>query len=349
MYQSPKLEFAVNQDCWWGNETRYSDIILPASTQFEHADISEMGAVGGYGAAGACNHRLILYQKKCIEPLWESRPDYDIFCDLAERLGIKEEYTEGNSEEDWIKKVFNKYSISKYVSYEDFKKKGYFVVPSPQPNEYKPTTSYRWFYEGRTPDEGPVEPRGSYISTFSGKVEFVSQDLLAYFPDDEERPPLARYLPSWETFDPELSKKYPLLLLTPHNRMSYHTHYDKVSPWLDEIPLNRVIKDGYAWWPIRMNPEDAKSRSINHGDIIKMWNDRGTVIGIAQITERLKPGVVHSYQASRRYDPIEPGKPGSPDRGACTNLLTPVRMLSKNAFGMVSNGILVEISKWREV
>ena len=106
------------------------------------------------------------------------------------------------------------------------------------------------------------------------------------------------------------------------------------------------MKDGYAWWPIRLHPEDAKPRGINNGDLVKMWNDRGAVVGIAVLTERMKPGVVHSYQASRNYEPIEPGKAGSPDRGACTNQLTPVRMLSKNAYGMVSNGILVEISKW---
>jgi molybdopterin guanine dinucleotide-containing S/N-oxide reductase-like protein len=149
MYQSPKLEFAVNQDCWWGSETRFSDIVLPASTNFEHADISELGNVGGYGAGGTANYRLLLYQKKCIEPLWESRPDYDIYCDLAKRLGIWEEYTEGNSEEDWIKKVFDKYQVSKFASYEEFKKKGYFVIPCPQPKDYEPHVAYRWFYEGR--------------------------------------------------------------------------------------------------------------------------------------------------------------------------------------------------------
>jgi molybdopterin guanine dinucleotide-containing S/N-oxide reductase-like protein len=346
MYQSPKLEFAVNQDCWWGSETRFSDIILPASTNFEHEDISEMGVVGGYGAGGVCNHRIVLYQKKCIEPLWESRPDWDIYCDLAERLGIKEEYTEGNSEEDWIKKVFDKYSISKYVNYDEFKKKGYFVVPSPQPKDYAPHVAYRWFYEGRDPDEGPGDPRGSCISTFSGKVEFVSQSLQQYFPDDEERPPMARYIPSWEGYDSELAKKYPLQLITPHDRGSYHTNNDINAPWLDEIPCHRIIKDGYPWWPIRIHPLDAEPRGIRNGDIVKMYNDRGTVLGIAVVTERLRPGVIHSYQASRRYEPLEPGKPGSPDRGACTNQLTPSRMTSKNACGMAPMSCLVEISKW---
>ena len=49
MYQSPKLEFVVNQDCWWGSETGYADIILPACTNLERNDISEFSAAGGYG------------------------------------------------------------------------------------------------------------------------------------------------------------------------------------------------------------------------------------------------------------------------------------------------------------
>jgi molybdopterin guanine dinucleotide-containing S/N-oxide reductase-like protein len=353
MYQSPRLEFAVNQDCWWGSETQFADIVLPACTNYERSDISELGSTGGYGRSmtgGGGNHRIIIYQKKCIEPLWESKSDYNIYCELAERLGIKDEYTEGNSEEDWIKKVFDSYSISKHVAYDDFKKKGYFVVPLPKGYDPsgKPRVTSSWFYEGRPYDEPgpPPDPRPGCIGTFSGKVEFVSQSLLQYFPDDEERPPLARYIPSWEGYDSELATKYPLQLITPHVKFSYHTHTDNNTPWLDEIEPHRVIKDGYAWWPIRIHPLDAKERGIRHGDIVKMYNDRGAVLGIAQVTERVKPGVIHSYQASRKYDPLEPGKPGSIDRGACTNLLSPNRMVSKNAFGQANMSCLVEISKW---
>ncbi len=71
MYQSPKLEFVVNQDCWWCNETRLADIILPACTNFERNDIGEWANTGGYTQHGsnACNHRVVVYQHKCIEPL----------------------------------------------------------------------------------------------------------------------------------------------------------------------------------------------------------------------------------------------------------------------------------------
>jgi len=100
MYQSPKLEFVVNQDCWWCTETHLADIILPACTNFERYDIGEWANTGGYTHHGsnACNHRVVVYQHKCIDPLFESKSDYQIFTELADRLGIKEEFTEGNSE-----------------------------------------------------------------------------------------------------------------------------------------------------------------------------------------------------------------------------------------------------------
>ena len=97
------------------------------------------------------NFRVIIYMKKCIEPLWESKSDYDIYCELSKRLGFHDRYTEGNTMEDWIRKVFDKSSLPEYVTFEEFKKKGYFVVPPPKPDR-KRTVSNRWYYEDRECD-----------------------------------------------------------------------------------------------------------------------------------------------------------------------------------------------------
>jgi len=352
MYQSPKLEFVVNQDCWWCTETGLADIILPACTGFERNDIGEWANTGGYTHHGsnACNHRVVVYQQKCIEPLWESRSDYRIFADLAARLGVRDEYTEGNSEEDWIEKVFNFSDLHNYISFEEFREKGYFIVPMPA--DYRPTPGLRWFAEGRdcdTPDHFNRKrntDKARELGTYSGKVEFVSQSLLKNLPDDEERPPLPRYIPSWEGYDSPLAGKYPLQLITPHPRYSFHTQYDINTSWLGEVPGHRIWKGGYSWRPARINPSDAAPRGITGGDIVRIWNDRGAVLCIAEVTERIRPGVVHAYYGSGKYDPIEPGKPASTDRGGCVSILTPERVLSKNAPGMAPNSCLVEIERW---
>jgi molybdopterin guanine dinucleotide-containing S/N-oxide reductase-like protein len=353
MYQSPKLEFVVNQDIWWNTETKFADIILPACTNFERNDIAEWANSGGYAynSSDVCNHRIIVYQKQCIEPLYESKSDYWIFSQLAERLGFKEDFTEGNeTEEGWIERLYAASSMPQYISFQDFKKKGYFVVPIPE--EYQSKPALRWFYEGRTCDTGDNNPqinteKGDKLGTYSGKIEFVSESLKQHFPDDEERPPMPRYIPSWEGHETELTKKYPLQLISPHPRFSFHTHHDTGTPWLQEIPDHRILKNHNYWRTVRIHPVDAETRGIKHEDIVKLYNDRGAVLGIAVITERIKRGVVHCYESSGIYDPIEPGKAGSIDRGGCVNLLSPSRMISKNAPGMANNSCLIEVQKWK--
>lgn len=354
MYQSPNLEFVVMQDCHWQSETKFGDILLPASTNFEHSDISEWNSAGGYGHYEMShNHRIIVYQHKCIEPLWESKPDYDIYCMLAEKLGFSEKYTEGNSYEDWERKVFEYSDLPKYTTFEAFKEKGYFVVPPKDPDKDSPV-AFRWFYEGRacdTPDK--LNPnlgteKAHLLGTPSGKIEFVSRSLTEFDANDEERPPMPRYIPSWEGHGVELAQRFPLQLITPHPKHSFHTHNDNKTLWIDRISQHRIYKDGYYWWPVRINPDDAAGRDIKHGDIVKVFNDRGAVLAFAYVTERIRPGTVHSYEGGSKYDPLEPGVPGSIDRGGCMNLLTSGRLLSKNVPGMASNSCLVEISKWEK-
>ena len=157
---------------------------------------------------------------------------------------------------------------------------------------------------------------------------------------------MARYIPSWEGHESPLAKKYPIQMISPHPRYSYHTHYDAHCEWLADIPGHRIRKDGHNWIVIRVHPEQATARGIQNRDIIKVFNDRGTVLGIAHVTETVRPGVIHCYTSSGKYDPLEPGNADSPDRGGCVSILTPLRMMSKNAPGMASNTCLVEIAKW---
>ena len=358
MYQSPRLEFVINQSIYMEGEAQFADLVLPACSNFERWDIGEWANPAGYGVhkSSGCNRRIIVLQKKCIDPLGESKSDYEIFAMVARRLGFYEKYTEGGlTDLDWVKRMFATSDLPKHISWEEFEKKGYFIVPIPE--DYKPTPALRWFAEGRkkdTPDCGPVgggisglpDAEGN-LATQSGKIEFEAQSLKRFDPNDSERPPVPRYIPSWEGHHTkELYSKYPLQLISPHPKYSFHTMYDAKGCWINEIPEHRVkAKDGYYYWVIRMNPEDAEKRGIKEGDIVKAYNDRGTVLLAAQVTERVPPGVTHSYESCAIYEPI--GEPGeSPDRAGCINLLTPHRFISKNACGMAPNSCLIEIEKW---
>ncbi len=256
------------------------------------------------------------------------------------------------TELDWVRRLFDASDLPKYTSWDDFFEKGYFVVPIQE--NYKSTPALRWFAENRkrdTPDWGPAPESqaefGKSLQTTSGLLEFESSSLKKFDPTDEERPIIPKYIPSWEGHHTsELYKKYPLQLVSPHPRFSFHTMGDAKGSWLNEIQDHRVLKeDGYYYWVIRLNSKDAEKRGIHDDDLVRVFNDRGSVICAAQITERLSPGTVHSYESCADYDPL--GKPGeSADRGGCINILTPGRFITKNSSGMAPNSCLVEVEKY---
>ncbi|MBA7692631.1 hypothetical protein ES703_101198 [subsurface metagenome] len=90
-----------------------------------------------------------------------------------------------------------------------------------------------------------------------------------------------------------------------------------------------------------MNPVDAAARGIENGDIIKISNDRGAVLGGAYVTERMMPGAV-SQDHGAKYDPIVPGEL---DRGGAIDTICPRKPTSRNAVGMAVSGFLVEMER----
>ena len=354
MYQSPELEFVVLQDIYFSGESTFPDVILPACSNLERNDLGEWAACGGYttNAHIGNNYRVVVRQKKCIEPMGESKSDYEILTLLAERLGMKELFTEGNSEDDWARLFYESSDLAKTLSWEEFDRKGYHLIPCPGPEEYKFAPGLRWYAEDRIDDTADTgnpnrgTAKAKELGTYTGKVEFASESLRQNMPDDKERPVIPHWIPSPEGYKTGPYEKYSLQIILPHPRFSFHTHYDNHTAWLNEIPLHRVLKDGYYWWPVRIHPDDAKARNVKTGDIVELFNDRGSVLCIAEVTWRVAKGVIHSYGCTGRYDPLEPGKPGSTEKGGCVNMLTASRMVSKHAPGCTPNSTLCELRKW---
>ena len=357
-YQTDKVPFVVNQSIWLEGEAKFADVILPACTNFERVDISEFASAAGYCPDGysQTNHRMIVLQKKCIEPLGESKSDYAIFAELAKRLGVYEMFTMGGKDEyDWVKQVFNASDLPERVSWEEFEKKGYYVVPVPA--DQVPTPALRWFAEGRrrdTPDWGPppwdtVKLEG--LQTTSGKIEFVSSSLRRLEETgttDPERPVMGpQHIESWEGHHTtERYQKFPLQMVSPHPRFSFHTMGDAKDSWTNDVKDHRVLKeDGRWYWIMRLNSADATARGIEDGGLIRAFNDRGSVILAVQVTERVPPGTAHSYESCADYDPI--GKPGeSPDRAGCVNILTSKRFITPTSTAMANNSCIIQVERW---
>ena len=353
MYQSENLEFVVNQSVWFEGEAKFADIILPACTNFERHDISEWAGLGGYGHHGQqqLNHRVIISQAKCIEPLGESKSDYWIFNEICGRLGLANYFSEGVNEIDWVKRQFDASDLPEAISWKQFIKKGYYVVPS-EKEKLRAPVSFRWFWENRKKDVPEAHPLPSDyteeflrgLQTQSGKLEFECNSLKRF--KDPERPPIVKYEPSWEgAHSGEMFERYPLQMLTPHNKYSFHTQGDGKSSFLLNIPYHRVLVDGHYYWIIRLNAQDAAERGIKGHDLVKVFNDRGAVICAAVPTQRLPRGVCHGYESSASYDPMgEPGK--SVDRGGCLNLLTPERSQTKSTHALAGANSLVQVELW---
>ena len=60
---------------------------------------------------------------------------------------MKEQFTDGKTELEWVKAFFESSDLPKHISWEEFNKKGYYIINIK--DDYKPTPSLRWFAEGR--------------------------------------------------------------------------------------------------------------------------------------------------------------------------------------------------------
>jgi trimethylamine-N-oxide reductase (cytochrome c) len=323
--RSPKIEFILAQHPWLENDCQFADIILPVNTKFEELDIAIDVENGQFW--------LALHGSKCIEPVGESKSDYEAVCMVAEKLGLLEKYTGGKTVEEWVKICFENSGIQDRITYEEFKEKGYFPIPT-DPEWKKIPAGMKEFHDD--PDNHPLK-------TPSGKIEFYAQGLAKHFPDDKERPPVPHWIEKGESHDERLSseraKKYPLLLMSNHGRWRVHAQCDDIS-WTREAPTCKIKgPDGYNYEPLWMNPADASARGIRNGDVVKVYNERGAVLGGAYVTERMMLGVVYMDHGAR-YDPIVPGEL---DRGGAINTITPHNTTSKKATGMVVSSFLVEV------
>ena len=356
MYQTDSLEFVVNQAIWFEGETRFADVILPACTNFERWDIAEQASSGGYieKAYVQNNYRVIHIQHKCIEPLGESKSDFDIYSLIAGKLGLGQVFNEGNTDFDWVKRVFDSSDLPPKIDWMQFLQKGYYVVP-PLPQNRRDPVAYNWFYEGRKKDTPELTPLpseymvrfGEGLQTQTGLFEFESQSLKRFAPDDEERPPIVKYNQSWEGPATKLFKKYPIQMISTHPRWSFHTMHDGKQGFMNEIREHRTRINGFDYWVCRMNPKDAKARGLVDNDIVELFNDRGSVLCALHVTERVPAGILHTHESSADYKPV--GVVGkSTDRNGCVNNLTPGRTLSKHAHGIAPNSCLIEVRKWVE-
>jgi molybdopterin guanine dinucleotide-containing S/N-oxide reductase-like protein len=328
--KSPKIECIIAQHPWLENDCLMADIILPSNTTLEVKDIVPSAGVGGSHYSVTC------LQNQAIKPIGESKSDREVMIEVAKKLNLEKEVTEGKTDDEWIHFFFeNQYSLPEVISWEEFQKKEYYLYPLAKEWEKDPP-GLRRFYE---------DPKANPLGTPSGKLEFYSERLAQHFPDDQERPPIPKWVEKSITHDERISssraKLFPLLMMSNHGRWRVHAQCDDIS-WDRETPTCKVKSwDGYMYEPLWINPQDAAKRGIQDGDIVQAFNERGIVLCGARVWERIMPGAAYVDHGSR-CDWIIPGKL---DRGGAINLICPRGTISQNCIGEATSGYLVEVAK----
>ena len=331
-YRDPDIECMVVQHPWMENDCYFADILLPVLTKHEMHDIGNDMSSGTYVS--------IYKEEPCIEPRGESLSDFDICVRILQEFGedYVKAYTGGLTEEERVRFFYKATGCEERMSFEEWNEKKIFVVPVSKDTK-DATPGFGDFV--KDPEEYPLE-------TPTGLLEYSSSNIEKYMPDDCERPPVAHWVEKGPWHDERLSseraKTYPLLCMSNHGRWRIHAQCDDI-PWSREVETMKMRgEDGYQYEPCWISPREAEKRGIKHGDIVKVFNEKGIVLCAAYVTERLIDHACYVDHGSR-FDPIIPEEV---DRGGAINNITPTHPMGYNSTGMATSGFLCDVQKVTE-
>jgi anaerobic dimethyl sulfoxide reductase subunit A len=213
------------------------------------------------------NNFYLQYMPKVIDPLFESKSDLEAITLVAKKMGVGRYFEK--SADEFLKEILHIGDPKADANVNGLTWKQ-LTASTEAPHLNTATVPYVPFFDKKFP-------------TKSGRIEFYVELLIPY----EQQ--LCGYKEQIEaTPSNPLFRKYPLVFLSTHTRFRTHSQYVNL-PWLKEINNGG---EGF----LEINPVDARARSIADGDVVKVFNDRGSMKVRARLTEGIKPGVVNCYQ-----------------------------------------------------
>ncbi|WGZ91788.1 MAG: molybdopterin-dependent oxidoreductase [Candidatus Thiocaldithrix dubininis] len=277
-----KLDFIVCNDSTITPSGLWADVLFPIATHFERHDVALPWYKGHY----------YIHRPKVIQPMGESKTDFQIYTELAYRLGGEQfgkkynpratrDYFQHDDDVDeaylraWWEGVQHHQNVE--MSWEDFKKHGVYKFILERPH---------------VAFQDNVE-KGVKWETPSGKIEVFSTTLAQY--DDwtktaygYEIPAIPKWIEPWESLNAtDKMAKHPYHLISPHPRWRTHSIFNNIG-WLRETYEQEVT----------INASDAKKLGIKTGDVVEVFNDRGRTVVPAYVTERCMPGVMVLHEGA---------------------------------------------------
>lgn len=308
-----KPETIVVNEIFWTPAARLADIVLPVTTSLERNDIG-----------GSSRDQYALAMHKAIEPLHQARSDFEIFGELAARLGYGQAYFDGQDEMASIRDIYDKFAGKQRAvgaempAFEEFWERGHVRLPQPKGD-------FILFEEFRR------DPQSHPLATPSGKIELYSSTIASLdLPDCGPHP---QWIPPAEWLG-AADKTYQLHLVTVQPG-------DRLHSQLDFAPLAQGNKVAGAE-ALLIHPEDAAQRGISDGDPLLVFNARGSSRAGARLCSGLRQGVVVASTGAW-FDP-DPEHPEL-DRAGAMNMLTLDIGTSELTQGPNAMSCLVEVSK----
>ncbi|GGD16379.1 dimethyl sulfoxide reductase subunit A [Franconibacter daqui] len=307
-------ELIVVIDNHMTSSAKYADLLLPDCTASEQMDFALDASCG--------NMDYVIFADQAISPRFECKTIYEMTSEIAKRMGVEQQFTEGRTQEEWLRHLYeqSRKALPELPDFDTFRQQGIFKKRDPDGH----FVAYKAFRD---------DPQANPLSTPSGKIEIYSSQLAQIagswtLEKGDVIHPLPVYSPGFEHYDDPLREKYPLQLTGFHYKARTHSTYGNVD----------VLKAAcrQEMW---MNPIDATPRGIVSGDTVRIFNDRGEVRIEVKVTPRIIPGVVALGEGAW-YDPDAQGI----DHAGCINVLTTQRP-SPLAKGNPSHSNLVEIEK----
>jgi anaerobic selenocysteine-containing dehydrogenase len=257
--------FLVSADHFISDTAAYADILLPASMGAEMEDM-----ILSWG------HLYLTYNAKCVESPGEAISNNEIFRRLAKRLGFEEDNFKWNDTECLENYVDWDSPACEGIDLDYMKKHGYARLTVGTKDNRAPHK------EGNFPT-----PSGKCEFRLVGAKNFVAgpfRQMYEGFQPGQDIPELPDYVASKETAtgSPELFKKYPLNILAPKSHGFINSCYANID--------NKLKGQGEQF--VLINQVDAMDRGIQEGEMIRVFNDRGSFDALAKITPDVGKGVV---------------------------------------------------------
>ncbi|MGD8163592.1 molybdopterin guanine dinucleotide-containing S/N-oxide reductase [Pantoea sp. FN0307] len=283
----------IVQDIVWTAATKMADIVLPVTTTLERNDIG-----------GSSRDRYVFAMHQAVAPQHQARNDFDIFADLAERLGYRERFTENRNEMQWIAHLYQQCGEAQqrkgvqWPSFEQFWQRGYAEVPASE-RDYVFMSDFR------------ADAQASPLKTPSGKIELFCQAIADFQLDDMAGHPEWRAPQEW--LGSEQADRFPLHLISVQPADRLHSQLDATP----NVQANKTAGHETLW----MHPQDATARGISDGDEVEVFNARGMMLAGVQLNPGLAPGVV-VISTGAWFDPGFGGAWQPWDRAGNPNVLT---------------------------